>query len=288
MDAELQELSLRTGVRVPCLVQGDAGTTPVLLLHAWGESRRSFDRLTPLLAGYRVYVPDLRGQGEAEKPGAGYSLAEQAEDAAAILDALGVPRAAVVGSSSGGYVAQQLAVVHPEKVAALVLVGSPLSLHGRPAFADEVEALSDPLDEGWVRASLSWFPLLHEVPQWYIEDRVRDGLRMPAHAWKSILHGLCEATPPTESGTIHAPTLILWGGRDDLLPRSGQEILAARIPGSVFKVYPEVGHLVLWECPERVAEDAAAFFRSLARRRGSVAEDNGTWPPQQRPTRSGL
>lgn len=266
MDAELQELSLRTGVTVPCLVQGEAGAAPVLLLHAWGESRRSFDRLRPLLAGCRVYAPDLRGQGEADKPGAGYSLAEQAEDAAAILDALDVPQAAVVGSSSGGYVAQQLAVVHPEKVAALVLVGSPLSLHGRPAFADKVEALSDPLDEAWVRASLSWFPLLHEVPKWYIEDRVRDGLRMPAHAWKSILHGLCEATPPTESGTIEAPTLILWGGRDTLLPRSGQEILAARIPGAVLKAYPDVGHLVLWECPERVAEDATAFFRSLARR----------------------
>ena len=127
-----------------------------------------------------------------------------------------------------------------------------------------MDDLTDPLDEDWVRDSLSWFPLLHEVPAWFIEDRVRDGLRMPAHAWKAILNGLCEATPPTESGTIQAPTLILWGAQDNLLPRGDQETLAARIAGSVMKVYPDVAHVVLWECPERVAEDATAFLASCA------------------------
>lgn len=228
-----------------------------------GESRGSIARLISLLTGFRVYAPDLRGQGEADKPEDGYFLAEQAEDAAAILDALNLPRAFVGGSSSGGYVAQQLATMHPEQVAALVLVGCPLSLRGRTAFADEVDTLTDPLKEGWVRDSLSWFPLVHQVPAWFVEDRVRDGLRMPAPAWKGILNGLCAATPPTESGTIEAPTLILWGAQDNLLPRSDQEALAARIAGAVLKVYPDVAHAVLWECPERVAEDAAAFFHSL-------------------------
>lgn len=264
MGSEVRDLRLRTGITVPCLVQGDAAAQPVLLLHPWGESRRTFDRLVPLLPGYRLYAPDLRGQGEADKPDAGYSLAEQAEDAAAILDALNVPGAAVVGSSSGGYVAQQLAAVHPEKVTALVLVGSPVSLRGRPAFADDVDRLTDPLDEGWVRDSLSWFPLVHEVPQWFLEDRVWDGSRMPAHAWKAILNGLGEATPPTESGIIRAPTLILWGVQDTLLPRGDQETLAARIPGSILKVYPDVAHMVLWEVPERVAADTAAFLHSLS------------------------
>ncbi|WP_411375722.1 alpha/beta fold hydrolase [Arthrobacter sp. MPF02] len=267
MDSDVLELRLRTGITVPCLVEDnekdDRGAPPLLLLHAWGESRHCFDRLVPRLTGCRVYAPDLRGQGGADKPADGYSLAEQAEDAAGILDALGVPRAAVVGSSSGGYVAQQLAVAHPEKVVALVLVGSPLSLQGRPAFADEVDALTDPLDEAWVRDSLAWFPLLHDVPAWYLEDRVRDGLQMPARVWKAILNGLCEAAPPTESGTIHAPTLILWGRQDNLLPRRDQETLAARIPGAVLKVYPDVAHMVLWECPDRVAEDTTAFLLSV-------------------------
>ena len=263
MDSEVRNLRLTTGISVPCLVRGSADARPLLLLHAWGESRRSFDRLVPGLAGFRVYAPDLRGQGEADKPADGYSLAEQAGDAAAILDALDVRKAFVLGSSSGGYVAQQLAVGHPERVAALVLVGAPLSLRGRPAFADEVNRLTDPVDEDWVRNSLSWFPLLHAVPRWFIEDRVQDGVRMPAHAWKRILEGLCAATPPTESGTIHAPTLILWGAHDGVLPRRHQEALAVRIAGAELKVYPGVAHLVLWECPEQVAEDMTKFLSSV-------------------------
>ena len=181
----------------------------------------------------------------------------------AILDALALESAAVLGSSSGGYVAQQLAVMQPERVDALILVGSPLTLQGRPAFADEVDALADPLDEDWVRQSLLWFPLGQAVPGWYLDDRVADGLKMPAHVWKSVLAGLCLAAPPTETGTIHAPTLILWGEEDGLLPRSQQELLAARIPGSVLKTYAGTGHVVLWECPERVAADTRAFLAKL-------------------------
>jgi pimeloyl-ACP methyl ester carboxylesterase len=262
MQPEIRDLILRTGITVPCLVAGDDGAQPVLLLHAWGESRRSFDRLIPHLTGCRIYAPDLRGQGDADKPETGYSLAGMAEDTTAVLDALDVPHAAVVGSSSGGYIAQQLAVAHPERVSALVLAGSPVSLLGRPAFADEVDRLTDPLDEDWVRASLSWFPLVHQVPAWFLEDRVRDGLKMPARAWQATLGGLTSATPPTESGTISAPALLLWGAQDGILPRSSQDQLVARIPGAALKVYPDVAHMVLWEVPDRVASDVLAFLRA--------------------------
>jgi pimeloyl-ACP methyl ester carboxylesterase len=260
MDSEVRILNLRTGITVPCLVHGEPPATPLLLLHAWGESRRSFDRLIPLLVNYRILAPDLRGQGEADKPIDGYSLQEQAEDVAAILDALHLTSASILGSSSGGYIAQQLAVSHPERVDALVLVGAPLTLNRRPAFADEVEALTEPIDEDWMRQSLLWFQLGRPVPHWYLEDRVRDGLRMPVHVWKSALAGLYQATPPLDLGAIRAPTLILRGEQDGLLPQADHEVLAARIPGSVLKVYPGVGHVVLWEDPERVAEDTNAFL----------------------------
>ncbi|MDQ0093302.1 alpha/beta fold hydrolase [Paeniglutamicibacter psychrophenolicus] len=263
MGSKAHKLTLSTGIEVPCFIDGDPDARPLLLLHAWGESFESFDRLAPLLAGFRIYAPDLRGQGDADKPEDGYSLAEQAADVAAILDALEVPRAFVLGSSSGGYVAQALAAGRPERVAALVLVGAPLSLRGWPAFADEVETLVDPIGAAWVRESLTWFPLLHEVPAWFIDDRVDDGTRMPAHVWRAILKGLCEAAPPTESGTIATPTLVLWGGHDHLLSLADEQALAARIAGSVLKVYPDTGHLVLWECPERVAADTTDFLRSV-------------------------
>jgi pimeloyl-ACP methyl ester carboxylesterase len=252
---------------VPCLVRdGTAGPRngnpkPLLLLHPWGESRKTFDRLLPLLPPQlTVLAPDLRGQGGADKPDGGYSLAEMTDDVAALLEELGRPKVRVLGSSSGGYLAQQLAVDRPELVDSLVLVGAPLSLRAKPAFAAEVERLEDPVEEEWVRDSLSWFHLLHTVPAWFIEDRIQDGLAMPARAWKGILDGLCEATPPTEQGGITARTLILWGAHDALLPRRHQETLAARIPGAELKIYESTGHLVLWECPERVAADVADFL----------------------------
>lgn len=263
MEPEVRNLPLRTGITVPCLIHGEPDAAPIMLLHAWAESRRSFDRLVPRLAGFPIYAPDLRGHGDADKPEGGYSLAQQAEDVAAILDALEVPEASILGSSSGGYVAQQLAVAHPGRAAALVLVGTPLTLQDRPPFADEVENLTDPVPEDWVRGFLSSFSLVRDVPPWFLADRVRDGLRMPAHAWQLSLHGLYTAKPPTETGTIGVPTLILWGAHDGLLPRADQDILAARIKGSELKVYPDAAHLVMWECPRHVAADTTAFLASL-------------------------
>ena len=235
-----------------------------MLLHAWGESWRSFDRLLPLLPGtiYAVAM-DLRGHGDADKPATGYCQAEVAADVAAFMDAVGVSSAVLLGSSSGGYVAQQVAITRPHRVAGLVLVGSPRSLQGRPPFAGEVDQLTDPVDAAWVRKFLAWFPRFHEVPEWYIDGRVRDGVRMPAYVWRETLAGLVTARPPTDTATITAPALIVCGARDQLLTREDQQALAAAIPASRLIVYPDTGHLVLWEQPERVAADLTAFVDNL-------------------------
>ncbi|MGF4043259.1 alpha/beta fold hydrolase [Paenarthrobacter nitroguajacolicus] len=272
MESEVRTVSLNTGISVPCFVQGnleetaDDGGAPLLLLHAWGESWRSFDRLIASLPAFVIMAPDLRGHGDADKPESGYALSEVVGDVVALLEALGVKHAHIVGSSSGGYVAQQLAVTHPDLLASLTLVGAPLSLHGRPPFADEFERLTDPITENWVRESFAWYKMLHAVPSSYIEDRVRDGLAMPASIWKASLRGFYEAVPPTETGDISVPTLILWGAHDHLVPRQHQETLTRRIKGARLKVYEGTGHLVLWECPERVAGDLTSFLGELFKR----------------------
>ncbi len=241
---------LSTGVRLSYVSVGPRNATPVILLHAWGESRRSFDRLVPMLANaVGAVAVDQRGHGEADSPRDGYSLTALAQDLVAFMDVLGIASAVLLGSSSGGYVAQQVAAVSPHRVAGLVLVGSPRSLQGRPPFADEVDRLCDPVDEVWVRESLTWFPRFHPVPQWYLEDRVRDGVRIPAVVWRETFIGLCDATPPTDLAVITSPTLILWGDRDELLVREQTDELVRAIPGSRLIVYADTGHLVLWEQP---------------------------------------
>ncbi len=268
MNQGVRWAELSTGVNLPYLSVGPSSATPVMLLHAWGESRRAFDRLMPMLANtvYAVAV-DQRGHGDADRPRSGYSLASLAGDIVAFMDALDISSAVLLGSSSGGYVAQQVAATSPHRVAGLVLVGSPRSLQERPPFADKVDQLSDPLDEAWVRDSLTWFPRFHPVPEWYLDDRVRDGAHIPAHVWRETFNGLCDATPPSDLASITAPTLILWGDRDELLAREQQDDLVRAIPGARMIVYADTGHLVLWEQPERLATDLTAFMGTLPKHR---------------------
>ncbi|MGB3762451.1 MAG: alpha/beta hydrolase [Ornithinimicrobium sp.] len=255
---------LSTGVSLPYVSVGPDAATPVILLHAWAETRRSFDRLLPLLpSAVRAVAPDQRGHGDADRPEGGYSLTSMAQDVVALLDALNVPRAVLLGSSSGGYVAQQVAAMNPDRVAGLVLVGAPRTLQGRPPFAEDIEQLRDPLDEAWVRDSLTWFPRFHTVPQWYLQDRVHDGVGIPARVWRATFAGLCEAMPPSDGARVRAPTLVLWGDRDELLTREHQDDLVRAIPGSRLVTYPDTGHLVLWEQPDRVAADLTAFVQDL-------------------------
>lgn len=261
---DVRKVGLATGVTLSYVSTSPASGTAVLLLHAWGESRRSFDRLLPLLPStIHGIAMDQRGHGDAGKPRVGYSLELFAEDIVAFMDAVGISSAVLVGSSSGGYVAQQVAVTSPHRVAGLVLVGAPRDLHGRPPFADKIDRLTDPMDAAWVRESLTWFPWFHQVPQWYVEDRVRDGVRIPAHVWRDTFNGLITARPPTDAGAIAAPTLVIWGDRDELLTREQEEALAAAIPASRLAVYEDTDHLVLWEQPERVARDLVTFVESL-------------------------
>jgi rifampin ADP-ribosylating transferase len=86
---------------------------------------------------------------------------------------------------------------------------------------------------------------------------------MPAHVWRETLHGLTDARPPTDTAVISAPTLVVWGERDELLTRDQAVGLVEAIPGSRLVVYEETGHLVLWEEPERVAADLVSFVEAL-------------------------
>ena len=261
----LRWAELPSGVRLAYREVGPGSAPPVLMLHAWGETHRCFDRLISMLPdSVHAVAVDQRGHGASDAPASGYSLASMGGDVVAFLDALGFSSAVLLGSSSGGYLAQHVAVTSPHRVRGLLLVGSPRSLHGRPPFADEVERLSDPVDATWVRESLAWFPRSRTVPEWYVEDRVDDGAGIPAHVWRETLSGLCAATPPTDTGMITAPTVIMWGDDDELLTYEDQTRLTGAIPGSRLMVYRDTGHLVLWERPGRVAVDVTDFLAVLA------------------------
>lgn len=260
-----RRLHLATGLTTTVSEAGaGGGSTPVLLLHGWIGSRRSFAALLPLLAGHaRVFAVDLRGHGDADKPPSGYDLSGLADDVVAVLDALEIPRAVLVGASSGGYVAQQVAVNSPDRVAGLVLAGAPQDLRGRRPFASELDQLSDPLDPAWVRSFVAGFTDLDRLPSWFVDVMVEDALRVPAPIWVASLTGLLTSPPPTDLGVIKAPTLVISGGRDRLLGQEQTDALVAAIPGAEWIDYPDTGHLVLEEQPAQLAGDIADFLADL-------------------------
>lgn len=192
------------------------------------------------------------------------SCPEPRRGLALLFDAVGLEHATIVASSSAGFTAQRLALDRPGHVDALVLIGTPWSLRERVAsleLLDAIAALQDPVDPEFVREFVVGTSS-DRVPARFLDVMTAESMKVPARVWKGTLEGLLDAVPP-EAGAIEAPTLVIWGDRDELVPRTDQERLCAAVPRSRLVVYEGVGHAVHWEQPERVARDVAAFVSGL-------------------------
>jgi pimeloyl-ACP methyl ester carboxylesterase len=252
---------------MPYLEQGDPAARTVLFVHAVGDSGRAFEPvLAHLPASLHAVAPTLRGHGDASRPESGYRSADFAADLVTFLDALRIEEAVVVGGSSGGQVALRLTLDHPERVRGLVLLGSPLRLGDKPAVREAWDStfsrLEDPIDPGFARGFVESV-LARPVPDASLETLFQETLKTPASVLKATLAALLEDDLTPQIGGVEAPTLVVWGDQDTVLPRSEQEALAAGIPGARLLVYEGGGHAFYWEDPARVAADVAAFADSL-------------------------
>jgi pimeloyl-ACP methyl ester carboxylesterase len=254
---------------LPYVEQGSPSATPLLLVHAVGDSWRSFELvLDHLPASIHAFAMTLRGHGDASRPEYGYRSSDFVEDLVGFLDALGVGAAVIAGGSSGGLVAQRFAIDHPDRTVGLVLLGSPLSLGNKPAARDLLDStiskLTDPVDTGFVRAFVE-SAVVCPVPDAFLSAMVQKSLKVPAYVWKATCEGLLEDDFSSELGSIRAPTLVVWGDCDTILARDEQESMASSIPNARLLVYPNAGHAVYWEDPARVARDLAAFVGEIVR-----------------------
>ena len=261
---QLATAQLADRPRLHYAASGAQDGDPVLFLHGWPDSWFTFSRLLPELPPTcRAVAVDQRGFGESSRPASGYTLAHFADDAAALLDALGIARATIVGHSFGSFVARRLALSHPERVERLVLIGSGI----RPAnpvtleLLASIRDLADPIPEAFVRefqASTAFVPLAPE----FFDRVIGESLKAPARVWRDVFTNLLASDDTGELGRLAAPTLLLWGDRDALFSRADQDALLAAIPGATLRVYPEIGHCPNWECPEEVAHDLMAFIQT--------------------------
>ena len=255
---------LATGLRVHYAEQGEPGGEPVVFLHGYTDSWWSFSRLLPLLAGeqYHTYALDQRGHGDSERPESGYAPDDLAADVVAFLDAVGVPRATLVGHCMGGFVAARVAATYPERVARLVLLNSAVTPANDATLGlqEEIRTLRDPVPAEFAIEFQSGTVYL-PVPEAFFERVVAESLKLPSRVWRSVLDGLLAADSGDHLGRIAAPTLILGGEHDAIYPPENQQQLAAAIPGARVTIYPETGHTPHWERPERVAGELDAFVR---------------------------
>ena len=267
-DVQFATIRLSTGPRLHYAERGDPTGQAIVFLHAYVDSWFWFSRVLPLLSPeYHAFAPDQRGHGDSDRPECCYTVDDFAADVDAFMDAVGVDEASLVGHSSGGLIAQRAALDYPNRVSRLVLIGSPITLVNNEALVElgeEMLALEDPIPPEFVREFVE-STIYHPVPEEFLARAVSECLKVPARVWRDYWKGvLLTADDTARLGEIDAPTLILWGEQDTLLPREEQEQRAAAIPDATLRVYPDTGHAVAGERPERVARDMEEFMKDTS------------------------
>jgi pimeloyl-ACP methyl ester carboxylesterase len=212
-----KSVELPNQVSLPYAELGDPSGLPVLLLHGFGDSWRSFELvLLHLPESIRAFALTMRGHGDASRPTSGYGIGDLAADLAQFLDAIPLHAAVIVGHSMGSGVALRFAIDHPERTMGLVLVGaSPTmgaTVAAREFWDSSVSKLTDPVDAALVRG-MTESMLTQPVPKAFVDAAVQEGLKVPAFVWKAAFESRWRLEGDYSAGLsrIKAPTLIVWG-----------------------------------------------------------------------------
>lgn len=265
------------GVRMHYQEAGEPDAPAMVLIHGFASSTLVWSKVFLALAnaGYRVIAPDLLGYGYSAKPRNGeYTIEGQAKLLMGLLDALGIPRAIIVGSSYGGAVAATCALDYPERVEKLILVGAvnnnrPLEfalmrLFGSPVFGDVVS----PLLIGSRRLLRRRMKRVYDQHSWVLDERRVDARHLPLRAAGThramirTVRGWDAERISRDAHLISQPTLLLWGETDREIPLADGERLHAEIPGSRLIVFLSCGHLPHEEYPEAFTNVVTDFCKA--------------------------
>jgi pimeloyl-ACP methyl ester carboxylesterase len=233
---------------------------PLILLHEGVVDSRIWEPVVPLLGErHRVIRYDQRGFGRSPRPDGPYSVVE---DLTAVLDAAEVEKAALAGASRGGNIALATAVERPERVSALVLLGSglpgaPLSVGWtseqiarweQAEAADDYEAMAELDMEAWAPMGAD-----AELRAMFVENAVGSNSEDPA----------TDEPVAERVGGVTAPTLVITGGRDVAGINEIGDRLAREIPGARSAVIQEADHMIPWRTPEELSHLILDFLSDL-------------------------
>jgi pimeloyl-ACP methyl ester carboxylesterase len=239
------DLTVRgTRVRMQAAGSGD----PLLYLHGSGDPGLWTPALTALAETHRVYRPDHPGfGGSADRDGID-SIHELAFFYLDVLDEIGADQAALVGSSLGGWIAADLATIEPRRVSRLVLVdaaGLRAEAPTRDTFAGSPAEVAELLyhDPDLQAAAVKQAAAVESDPQGF-ERYLRNRMATAHLAWNPYMH---DPKLPARLHRITAPTLVLWGEYDALLPAAHAHRWAELLPGARVEIVEDAGHLPLVE-----------------------------------------
>ncbi|MBI4954798.1 MAG: alpha/beta fold hydrolase [Myxococcales bacterium] len=253
---------------------GRAGAPALVLLRGLGRSLRHWLELPTLLApNFRVVLVDNRGIGRSAPAPLSLDIAAMADDVAHVLDRAHIERCHLFGMSLGGMIAQRFALRHPERLDRLVLgCSTPGGRHARrPALrtlARMLHAATRPRPEALQRSaeitlSAEFLRRHPEVVARWVSIDVAEPLprrTVLAQALAAARHDSWEELP-----TVRAPTLVVCGDADGLIPPENSRRLAERIPGASLVWLPGAGHDFATELPDKTAELLRSFLLPDAR-----------------------
>ncbi len=260
------------GIEIYYEIHGDG--FPLVLIAGLGYPAWEWHRMTPYLSShFQVIAFDNRGVGQTEKSAGPYTAQLLAADTAGLLDALGIQKAAVLGHSMGGFIAQALALDFPHKVSKLILAstnfGGPHHVPITPeAMAVLADVTSDPVTrfKNGLRVSTApGFAEKHpEIIQMWLEWRVANPLDIAGYQAQMAI-GLAllleAACFEHQLSNVIIPTLILFGAHDKVVPPANADLLARQIPNSKTVIFPDAGHFFSMEIPEAASQAAIEFLK---------------------------
>ncbi|MFD6062112.1 alpha/beta fold hydrolase [Rhodococcus wratislaviensis] len=251
---------------------------PVVLVHGLLGSHESWaPQIRKLAKKNRVVAPDLFGHGQSDKPSGDYSLSAHAATLRDLMDHLGISSAAFVGHSLGGGIVMQLSYLFPERVDRLCLVssgglGPEVSLFLKAATlpgselvlpvlaSDRLRRTTENILNHLGRLGLPVQPSRSAAETWRSLKTVSD--KSSRAAFLASTRAVVGLRGQTVSATQHfskfesLPSLLVWGGRDRMIPSSHAENLRRVVPNSRVEIFPRAGHFPQLDEPE-------LFFRVL-------------------------
>lgn len=256
------------GIRFRVREEGPRTAPPIILIHGFTFSLESWDGWAADLArDHRVIRFDLAGHGlSGSAPDGDYGTAARVRQLGKLMDRLRVRRATIAGNSFGGLVAWNFAVASPARVDRLVLVDSAAySINGvteKPVAVPPVMRghLLDPSPAGIAYSAANIFARPERLSAARLEQMramiVRNGPALIAHLEQFTL-----PDPAAALARIKAPTLVLWGSADKVIPVAQATALAAAIPNARLITYDEVGHAPQEEATASTLTDLRAFLK---------------------------